>query len=84
MKNQQIGEEELLDLKKKIEKAKISVSELKGQQKSLMNQLKTEYGCTTIEQAEKKLASIDKEIAGLDKEINDKIEVISKKYNFEE
>lgn len=80
----EIGEEELLDLKKKIDKAKTAVSELKGQQKSLMNQLKTDYGCTTIDQAKKKLSSIEDEITDLQEKIDTGIEEIEKKYNFEE
>ncbi len=72
--------DELLDLKDEIEQAKQDLSELKGQQKALMAQLKSEWGCTTIEQAEKKLGAMDDELALLDSQIEEGIKDIEEKY----
>ena len=44
-------EQQLLDLKERVEDAKTQVAELNGQQTALMNQLKNDWGCKTIEEA---------------------------------
>jgi chromosome segregation ATPase len=72
--------DELLDLKDEIEKAKQDLSEFKGQQKALMTQLKSEWGCISIEQAEKKLSDMDDELALLDSQIEKGIKEIEEKY----
>jgi predicted nuclease with TOPRIM domain len=63
-----MNEKQLLDLKEDVGDAKQKVAELTGQQTALMSQLKTEYSCKTISEAEIKL-----------KEMNDSISVIDKK-----
>lgn len=55
-------EQELLELKKEIDDAKQQVSELTGQKNALMKQLKEDWGCKTIEEAEEKLKIMDKNI----------------------
>lgn len=77
----QLDEQGLLDLKKKIDTAKSEVSELKGHQTALMNQLKADYGCKTIEEAEKKLKAMGKEIEGMEKEIEEGVKELEGKYN---
>ena len=79
-----LDEDGLLDLKKKIEDAKSTVAEYKGQLKSLMEQLKSDYGCSTLEQAEKKLKSLKGQIEDLNAEIEEGIEKLQEKYNLEE
>lgn len=60
---------ELLDLKDKIERGKTKLNELKGQRKQLMKQLEEEFGCDSIEAAEKKLKKQEQKIEDLDNEI---------------
>jgi len=78
-----IDERKLLDLKEQVEEAKIKVSELTGQQTALMKQLKEEFGCTTIEQAQKKLETMEKEITVLDKKIEEGVQELKTKYNLD-
>ena len=80
----QLDEQQLLALKKKIDSAKSEVSELKGQLKTLMEQLKNDYSCNTIEQAEKKIKTINIDIDNLTTKIEEALEEINKKYNQEE
>jgi predicted nucleic acid-binding Zn-ribbon protein len=65
-----LDEQQLLDLKDKIEAAKTNVSSLNGQKQAMMKQLKDDWGCDTIEQAEEKLKQMDKNIGLLDKKID--------------
>jgi hypothetical protein len=74
----QLDEQGLLDLRDQISEAKTSVSELKGHQQALLNQLKTDYGCKTVEEAEKKLKTMGKEITDLDNQITEGIEELEK------
>jgi hypothetical protein len=73
-------EEKLLELKNSIDRAKITVSELTGQQKSLLSQLE-EWGCKTIEQAEVKLKTMEEEISNFNNKIAIGTAEIEKKYN---
>jgi len=74
-------EKELYKLKEKVEKAKIEVSELKGHKSALEKQLKKDWGCDSVEEAEKKLETMKKEVAKLDKDIEAGIEELEEKYN---
>ena len=75
-------EDDLLKLKKKVETAKNTVSELKGQKTALMNQLKTDWGCSTIEAGEKKLKGLIKEVETLSQQIDENIEELQTKYGW--
>ena len=65
-----LDEQQLLDLKDKIEAAKTNVSSLNGQKQAMMKQLKDDWDCDTIEQAEEKLKQMEKNIGLLDKKID--------------
>jgi hypothetical protein len=69
MAEQKMTEQQLLDLKSKIEAAKGTVSELKGQKQALMKQLLDDWQCETTEAAEKKLKEMDDSIAEIDLKI---------------
>ena len=79
-----LNTKQLLDLKEKVETAKQVVSEKKGHQTALMNQLKNDWGCKSIEDAEKKLKSMNSEIDELNSKIEDTIVEIENKYNNED
>ena len=74
-------EKELLNLKEDVQDAKQKVAELTGQQTALVNQLKTDYACKTIAEAEEKLAKMDKDISIIDKKIEDGVKDLEEKYN---
>jgi septal ring factor EnvC (AmiA/AmiB activator) len=66
-----MDEKRLLALKKEVDDAKSTVSEYKGHQTALMKQLKDDWQCDTIEQAEKKLATMKKDLELLTKDIEE-------------
>jgi len=74
-------EKNLLELKDQIEDAKASVAELKGQQTILMQQLKTNYNCKSIEEAETLLAKWKKEVDKMQIQIDEGLKELEEKYN---
>jgi len=76
-----LNEKQLLELKEDVETAKTKVSELNGQQKALTDQLKTDWGCKTIAEAEEKLKEMETEIDSLDKKIGKGVLELEQKYN---
>jgi glutamine synthetase type III len=79
-----LDEEGLLDLKKQIEKSKSKISELTGQKTALLNQLKNDWDCNSIEDAESKLAAMKKSIAKLGEQISTATEELEGKLKEEE
>ena len=73
-------EDQLLKLKKQVDAAKITVAELEGQQKAQLKQLKEEWECSSIEEAEKKLKTFDKEIEKLTEQIETQLEELEELY----
>jgi chromosome segregation ATPase len=73
-------ERELLNLKNEIVEAKNHLAELKGQQKALFTQLKEEWGCTSIEEAKRKLALLEEDIEKVDLGIAKGLEELNEKY----
>ena len=76
-----LNEQQLLDLKSDVEEAKVKVSELTGQQKALTDQLKNDWACKTIAEAETKLKEMDDSISVIDKKIDDGIKELQEKYD---
>jgi len=74
-------EKNLLELKDQIEDAKASVAELKGQQTILMQQLKTNYNCKSIEESETLLAKWKKEVDKMQMQIDEGLKELEEKYN---
>jgi len=73
-------EHELLQLKEEIDEAKELQSKLEGQREALLQQLKEEYGCSTIKQAEKLLAKMESDIGTMSDEIQDGLDKLEKEY----
>ena len=67
-----LSEKELLELKQQIQDSKESLSEKRGEEKSLMKRLKDEWGCSTLQAAKKKINKLKAEAEALDKEIEEK------------
>jgi predicted nuclease with TOPRIM domain len=74
-------ESELLKLKEQVDEAKQNVSELTGQKNALLKQLKDDWGCKTIEEAEEKLKQMDKNTSTLERKIEVGIKDLEEKYN---
>jgi len=74
-------EKELLNLKEDVSEAKVKVSELTGQQKVLTDQLKTDWSCKTVAEAEKKLKEMDNQIVLIDEKIEKGVAELEDKYN---
>ena len=70
--------------KKRVEDAKTQVAELNGQQTALMNQLKNDWGCKTIEEANTKLKGMESSISLLEKKIERGVKELEEKYQIEE
>jgi len=62
--------EKLLQLKQDIDEAKLKAAGLEGQLKGHMKDLKDNWKCTTIAQAEKKVKDLEKEVL----ELSDKVD----------
>lgn len=73
-------EKELLGLKQQIDDAKRVLSELKGEQTAILKQLKEEFGCSSIEEAENKHSKMMKEIEKLDLQIENGMSELEEKY----
>ena len=75
---------ELLDLKQDIEDTKTTVSELNGQLTTLKKQLKEDWQCNTIKQAEEMLKELDGNISKLDDRIKKGMAKLEDEYNISE
>jgi len=72
-----LNEKQLLALKAEIDEAKTAIAESKGHLSALMKQLSENWGCTTVEKAEKKLTKMKKELETMRTEMeesSDKLE----------
>ena len=74
--------EDLLELKKEINEATKKVAELQGKQTYLLEQLKTEFNCETIEKADVELEKKEKAITKLTDKLNKAIEQLKETYDF--
>jgi hypothetical protein len=73
-------ESDLLKLKSDIDKAKVTVAELTGQQSMLTKQLQDDWQCKTIAEAEVKLKEMEANIASIDKQIEVGVKELTEKY----
>jgi cell division septum initiation protein DivIVA len=74
-------EQDLLDLKRQIEDAKTSVSELKGQQTALLRQLKDTYKCNSVEEAQRMVEKLKADANKLQKQIDEATKELEEKYD---
>lgn len=69
-----MNEKELLKKKQEIQEIKTELSENKGAEKTLMKQLKTEFGISTLSEAKLKLEEFNKKL----EKYNNRIETSTK------
>jgi C4-type Zn-finger protein len=72
---------ELLELKQQVEDAKMQVSKLEGQREGLLEQLKKDFFCKTLAEAQKKEKELKEEIENLEEEIEEASLVLKEKYD---
>lgn len=75
-------EQQLVDLKKKIDSTKQKQSELIGKKKALLESLQSNFGCKNLQEAEKKAMKLQDQIEQLEKEKQEGIKEIEENYEF--
>ena len=78
-----MNKDQLLELKDQIDAAKQQVSQLKGRKEYLMQQLKEQWNCSTVKEAEKRSKELTEEINTLDSQIQEGIKELEEKYEFD-
>lgn len=73
-------EKDLLDQKEELNELKGQLNELKGQQKLYSKQLKDEYECNTLEEAQERLTGLKTDLEKLDKTIEEKTDNLIENY----
>jgi vacuolar-type H+-ATPase subunit H len=74
-------EKDLLRLKQQVDDARQTSAELRGHLAAQMKQLKDEWKCETVEEAEKLLDDMDAQIDDYDKKITQGLKELEEKYN---
>jgi septal ring factor EnvC (AmiA/AmiB activator) len=72
--------EKLLNLKQDIDNAKTNIAKGEGKKEALMKEIKDQWKCTTIKQAEKKLKDFTDEAHNLNNQIEERVEKLEEKY----
>lgn len=73
-------EKELLKLKKKIDAAEYEEQQLKGERKAILANLKEDFDCNSIEDAEAMKKKLKKKVKKLADELEEKLIQIEKEY----
>lgn len=61
--------EELIELQEKIEQHKTQKAQLEGERNAILKQLKEDWDCKTVKQAEQKIVELEEERDSLDLQI---------------
>ncbi len=75
-----ITEAQFLELKKEYEDAMAAASRAKGAYDQLRERLRTDFGCDSLEDAQKKLRKLRESIEATEQEFNDALEAYQKKW----
>lgn len=75
-----MSEQDLFKLKRKVDDAKTSLAELKGTKKTLLSQLKTQFNCSSLKEAEEKYKGWTDEVEELSERITKSIDNIYERY----
>jgi len=76
-----MDQQDLLELKEKIDKAKEKSSELKGQLQGLTKELKENWQCDTTKQAEAKIQTMEDKITELNEKIKKGVTKLEEEYD---
>ena len=74
-------EKDLLKLKKQLEKSKLEKAQLEGGLTNMMQTLKTEWDCDTLEEAETLLKKMKRKKENLDAQITTGLEEMDDKFS---
>jgi len=77
-----MDKKKLFDLKDQVGKAKAKASELKGRKSQLIDTLKNEHGCISVNQAEKKDNKMETEIDKLENKKEKAVKELEDEYDF--
>lgn len=72
--------EEFEELRDEIERLKASHQQRKGEMNELLRQLQEEFGCHSIEEAEKLLADLECQVARLNQKLEAKTEKLKQEW----
>ena len=75
-----MNETQLLKLKQQIDNKKSQIAELKGHQSALMKQLKDDWKCNSVEEAEKLVNKMNQEISNFKAKIEEGTKELEEKY----
>lgn len=74
-------EEDLLELKEKIEKAKMEKAQIEGRLQGLRERLQKEFNCSSFDEAKKQLEKLEAERDPLEQELREEVEKLRDKYD---
>lgn len=66
--------DDLIDLQEEIAESKTKKAQLEGERNAIMKQLKEDWGCKTVKQAEALIEEKELEVSKLEGEIENKLE----------
>ena len=78
-----LDKDKLLELQAKIEETKTNISRLGGKKEQLQSQLKKDWGCETVDDAEKKLAKFQGKITEYSTQITESTAKLEEEYDFD-
>ncbi len=76
-----LSEKDLMSLKEEIDQAKTDLSEYQGQRKQMLQELKANWNCITVEEAEVLIKEQKKQIKELEDDITQGLKQLEKDYN---
>jgi len=71
----------LLDLREDIDEAKDKVNRLEGRKEHLLQQLKEDWDCDSIEEAKQLLQDLKQEVEEMEQKIKEAIQELKEKYD---
>ena len=74
--------ERLMAIKKQIEDAELQQAQLQGRLDGVYERLKTEFGITTLEQAEDQLVALDSELNALESQLKKGVQRLETSYDW--
>lgn len=75
-----MNEKELIKLKKKVDAAEYETQQLKGQRNAILDNLKEDFKCNSIEEAEEAKNKLKKKLKKFSEELDEKLKQIEKEY----
>ncbi len=71
---------DVMRLKKRLEEIKADIQSQEGRKAQLLDRLKEEHGCSSVDQASEKLKSMEEELKALEVKLESRVQSFKKKY----